>query len=104
MPVPDDFMKLLPQPPSKEAGPLYHLWGFNPQDASITLENNESKHPAQVITPTDMRDKIVHPNALFGYAYPIQGGYRITDEDHRPIDDNFITNEVLKSLRHSATL
>jgi hypothetical protein len=99
MSIPDDFLELLPQVGLGYDGPVYHLWAFDPVTAKVTIEDNESRHPAEGITHEDMRQSVYHPNAVFGYAYRIKGGWRITDEEHRPVTDPYIVNQVLRALR-----
>jgi hypothetical protein len=98
MPIPDDFLDLLPQVGLGYNGPVYHLWAFDPVSGDVKVEENESKHPAQAITHEDMKTLVSHPSAEFGYAYRIKGGWRITDSDHRPVTDPFIVNKLLKTL------
>jgi hypothetical protein len=105
MSIPDDFLQLLPGGDGYH-GPLYVLWVFDPVTARVTLESNDGKHPADHISHPDLagREGIFHPSRVEGYAYHIQNGWRITDSEHRPVEDPFIINEVLKSLRSHATL
>jgi hypothetical protein len=42
-----------------------------------------------------------HPETIHGYAYRIHGGWRITDDEHRPVKDPHVVEKVVKALRSS---
>src|ERR1019366_5104391 len=102
MTIAEDFQSLLPPKQAAEEpyiGPLYWLFSFDPQTAKVVLIHNEDTHPAHHKTHDEIAPEITHPNRVDGYAYKIRGGYRITDIEHRPVDDAFITKRVLTLLR-----
>lgn len=103
MKISKDFADLLP---SRQAtfgdpytGPIYMLWVYDPMTGHVTIEDNEDKHPAQKHTHTDMCPEVIHPSRINGYAYKIVGGYRLTDDDHKTIEDPYVTKAVLKALK-----
>jgi hypothetical protein len=98
MPIPDDFRTVLPQTGLGYDGPVYWLWVFDPMTDSVRVEENESQHPAHAITHNSFREDILHPNAVFGYAYRIKGGWRITDADHKQVRDPHILKLLLREL------
>jgi len=79
--------------------PLYQLWVYNPMDGKVTIEHNEGVHKAYHKTHDDIRPDIMHPGRINGYAYRIKNGYRITDEDDKPVDDPYILKAVLNSIK-----
>lgn len=102
-PVADDFRSLLPK---REAilsepydGPLYWLWTFDPQDGKVVITHNEDRHRAHAVTHQELAPEVTHPERLNGYAYKIRDGYRITTDEHRPVEDPFILKQVLTALK-----
>ena len=59
---------------------LYHKWSFDPNSNEIAIDG----------------DKIGEDN---GYAYRLDGGWRITDIDHKKVEDFYIINKVLEALK-----
>lgn len=84
-----------------ETGPTYWLWVFDPQEDKIILEHNEDRHPARHITHRDLAEHVSHPDRIHGYAYRIHGGWRITEDDHGPVDDPHVKHLVSQAL-HAA--
>lgn len=99
MPIPKDFADLLP---SRQAAgepddrPLYYLWTFDPHEGVVHVDHNESKHPAQHITHDELAPHVKSP--VHGFAYSIQGGWRITDDDHKAVEDPYIIRKVEQAL------
>ena len=59
---------------------IYHRWGYDPHDDSIYINDRD-----------DLDNN--------GYAYRIQGGWRLTDQDHDAVDDPYIVRKVMEALR-----
>jgi hypothetical protein len=101
--IASDFADLLPsrvadnEPPWK--GPLYLLWVFDPQDDKVILEHNDDRPRAEAVTHDDMAVEVTHPSRINGYVYKIKGGWRITDDEHRPLTDPHVKAQVEKALR-----
>ncbi len=100
MPLADDFQSLLPpREASVEDGrPLYTLFVFDPDTGKATIEANDC-HPARAKTHGELCPEVDHPGRIDGYAYKIKRGWRITDDDHKEIEDHFVVAQVLKALR-----
>lgn len=96
-----DFKALLPQTGLNYDGPVYHLWVFHPDEDTVTVHHNQGKHPAEHITHDALKKNEHHPEAIYGYAYRIHKGWRLTDEEHRPITDPHVVEKVVKALRES---
>lgn len=59
---------------------IYHRWGYDPRDDSVHInERNDFD--------------------LNGYAYRIDGGWRLTDEEHDAVDDPYIVRKVMEALK-----
>lgn len=100
MEPPKEFLELLPkQSINVPEGPVYWLWVFDPQTGRVTIDHNEDRSRADAITHAELSGHVTHPNKVCGYAYKIQNGFRITDIDHRPVEDPFITNNVIAAIK-----
>lgn len=97
-----DFLDLFPKPEGGPSGPVYWLWVFNPVNGVTLAKNNQDAPRADTITHSDLAEEVDHPDRLHGYAYPIRGGYRLTDWDHRPVGDPFIVKSVLAAINEKA--
>lgn len=101
--ISEDFKSLLP-PREAETdevwkGPVYVLWVFDPMEDTVHIDHNKGRHRALTVTHSDMNPEIVHPGRLNGFAYRIKGGWRITTDEHKALDDPHIDKQVLKALR-----
>ena len=80
-------------------GPLYWVWVFDPQDAEVELYNEED-HPLDTPGHSELAAKHPHPERLHGYAYRIVNGWRITDWEHKALEDPFVVGKVQEALKH----
>lgn len=99
--IPEEFKKLLPKVGAEvETGlPIYFLWIFDPQKDETILEHNEGRHTAEHVDHQELARRVPHPERVHGYAYKIKDGWRITDWEHRPVDDPHIQSSVRRALR-----
>lgn len=95
--IPEEFSRLLPKVAGLN-GPMYHLWVFNPEDGSVLIETPEDKKRVEQRYHAELAEDVPHPDRVHGYAYVIRGGWRITDWEHRPIEDPYIRNTVARAL------
>ena len=92
----------MPQPLpeiEEDTRPIYYLWAYNPQDASVVITHNEDSPESKAVTHDELAPENKHPGRLNGYAYSIKGGYRITDEDGHKIEDPFVIEQIRKAIR-----
>lgn len=101
MGIPESFQVLLPPHLAGERDdtPTYYLWVFDPHEDKVHLEHNEGRHPAHRIDHSDLAERVPHPERIHGYAYPIQGGYRITTWEHRPVEEPHVRKLVELALK-----
>lgn len=99
--IPKSFTELLPKVAhgDEDLDPLYYLWVYDPDEDKAHVVHNEGRHRADYIDHEELGRKVVHPERVHGYAYPIGGGFRITDWDHRPVDDPHIAEVVRRVLK-----
>lgn len=83
---------------AKADGPFYYLWVFDPQEDKIIVEHNESRPPHEHIDHGHLAERVPHPARVHGYAYRIRGGWRISDDNHRPVDDPHVKALVKSAL------
>lgn len=81
--------------------PFYYLWLYDPHTDQVILEHNEDRKPAYWVTHREMIHKFPSHDTILGYAYDIKGGWRITDWDHKKIDDPHILKEIREVLHHA---
>ena len=78
--------------------PIYYRWVFSPKDGQVALGHNDETHPAFVPYHRDIADLVGKANLQHGYAYRIHGGWRLTDEEHKPVRDNYVVAQVVRAL------
>lgn len=79
--------------------PLYYRWIFSPHKG-VTVGTNQDDHPALVKYHPALSGEINDTDLVHGYAAPIGGGWRITDLEHRPVEDPYIVQQVVRRLNH----
>lgn len=98
--VPEDFRSLFPKVAGEpDLRPLYYLWVFDPVEDKVYVEHNEGRHRADHIDHGKLAERVPHPDRIHGYAYQIKDGWRITDWEHRPVDDPHVKELVRRALR-----
>lgn len=73
--------------------PVYYRWTFSPR-TGVSLGHNEGDLDAFVQYregSSDSDDK--------GYAYRIGNGWRLTDWEHRPVEDPYVVSQVVRKLQ-----
>jgi hypothetical protein len=97
--LPHDFTNLFPKEAAESNhGPVYFLWCFDPFNDKVIIEHNDWRDNAQHIDHRDLAEKVPHPERVHGYAYRLKNGWRITDWEHRPVDDSHIFHLVHEGL------
>lgn len=99
--IPSDFRRLLPKTGAEAESadePIYHLWVYDPSTDKVHLEHNRDRHAAEHVDHSHLGLLVTHPDRVHGYAYRIRGGFRITDWEHRPVDDPHILRQVKHAL------
>lgn len=112
--IAEDLKKLLPFPhlAGEEDAPAKDeefLWVYEPpahegHPGKVHLENAKTDHPADFPTHGNMATEVTHPDRKEGYAYAIQGGWRLTTSDHKKVVDPYIKKLILTALRGESPL
>lgn len=99
--IPEDFKSLLPKHAEHKVDdrPLSYLWVYDPLKSEIHLVNGRGEHPADFPLHREIAPHVNHKDRLDGYAFRIEGGWRIMDDHHRKLDDPFIIKKIREALR-----
>ena len=62
---------------------IYRRWGYDPYDDTVYINDRKDLDQS-------------------GYAYRIDGGWRLTDEEHDAVNDPYIIKKVMEALRGGA--
>jgi hypothetical protein len=73
--------------------PVYYRWSFDPK-VGVALSHNEGKIDALM----NYRDGST-ADSVDGYAYRIGNGWRLTDREHRPVEDPYVVSQVVRKLQ-----
>jgi len=96
--IPEDIQQFFKVAEVESGLPPYYLWVFDPTTGKVITEHNEGVDPLSVHTHEDLARLVSHPSRIHGYAYRIKGGWRITDWEHKPVNDPYVVREVVNSL------
>lgn len=100
--VAPDFKKFLPPRVSvaeEDDRPIYYLWTFDPVTTKVHMDHNEDRHPAHALTHSTLAPEVTHPDTVHGFAYSIEGGWRITNDEHKEVKDPYVVRKVMDKLR-----
>lgn len=99
----ENFRKLREQKGKSNVKPLYYRWTFKPSDGSVDLWHYGENDRANSELHLDRAARDQETDPVFGYAYRIKGGWRITDWEHRPVD-RFIKHQVSLAIERKEAL
>jgi hypothetical protein len=103
MPIHPDLKELLPKRRLYDRDSLepdHYLWTYDPSDAKVYVGHDRGRHPAHYLTHETLAPNVKHEGAIHGYAYPIEGGFRVTDWDHDEVKDPFVVKRIVGALRN----
>lgn len=75
-----------------------YLWKYDPVENEVHIEPGEADHPADFPTFETMAQHVHHPDKMQGYAFPIEDGYRITDDMGKKVEDPYIIKQIVLAL------
>lgn len=93
-PNPDQLSLFESKAKTSAIAPVYYRWSFGPK-TGVTLSHNESKIDALM----NYRDGATS-DSVDGYAYRIGNGWRLTDQEHRPVEDPYVVSQVVRKLQN----
>ena len=98
-PLPDHLRQGVFSKIASRNPPLYYRFVLHPDTGQVELGANTDDHPALVPYHEELAGKVNRPNLIHGYAYRLNGGWRLTDWEHKPLEDHFVASRVLLALR-----
>lgn len=78
--------------------PIYYRWVFTP--SGVELSHNDDEHPANLQYHQDLGSEVNEQNMVHGYAYRIHNGWRLTDWEHKPIEDPYVQKSVVDAINN----
>lgn len=99
--APSEFVSLLPRRTAVQADdrPYMWLWVYDPESGQATVDHSEDKPAAHFLSHKTFARHIHHPDQVRGYANPIQGGWRIMDDEGKKVEDPYIIRQIQVALR-----
>ena len=85
--------------------PFYYLWAYDSHHERVILEHNDDRPKNEEVTHSNILDDLPNdPDNELGYAYRIDGGWRITNDEHDPVEDPFIVDKIKKRIQEVESL
>lgn len=78
--------------------PTYLLWVYDPSKGRLYIDHNEGKRPAHHVTHDELAPHANQTRCVRGFAYSIESGWRITDDEHDQVEDRNAVGGVLPAL------
>lgn len=77
---------------------IYYRWVYSPTTGDVTISHNHEGHPTDIHFHSDMAEDRPESDLLYGYAYRLDNGWKVTDHDHREVDDPNIVYQVVRQI------
>lgn len=89
--------------------PIYYRWAYSPSTGEVSLSHNHEGHPADIEFHSQMAEHRQESDLVFGYAYRLDNGWKVTNAKHGPENDVHIRVTVEKAIEnnehpHTATV
>lgn len=78
--------------------PIYFRWTYSPSTGDVTLSHNHEGHPADIKFHSQMASERSEGDLMFGYAYRLDNGWKVTNDKHQPEEDVHIRVAVEKAI------
>lgn len=66
---------------------VYYRWVYSPSTGDVTLAHNHEGHPAMIRFHADLANARPEKDIEAGYAFKLDNGFKVTDQDFKPVDD-----------------
>ena len=70
-----------------EGNVIYYRWAYSPTSGDVTLSHNHEGHPADIRYHSQMAAERPEKDIEVGYAFKLENGWKVTDQDFKPVDD-----------------
>jgi hypothetical protein len=67
--------------------PIYYRWCYSPSTGDVTLSHNHEAGPADIRFHSQMAEERPEHDVEVGYAFKMDNGWNVTDQDFKPVDD-----------------
>jgi hypothetical protein len=80
---------------------IYYRWVFSPSTGDVSLSHNHEGHPADIVFHEELAEDRPEHDLQGGFATRAVGGWKVTDEDHKPITEPFTKRKVIEAIEHA---
>lgn len=80
---------------------IYYRWVYSPSTGDVTLSHNHEGHPADIRFHDELNGDRDEKDQINGYAYKVDGGWHLTDEDHKPVDDPHMLKVIDEAVQQA---
>lgn len=67
--------------------PVYYRWAYSPSTGDVTLSHDYEAGPADIRFHGQMADERSEGDLEVGFAFKMDNGWKVTDQDFKPVDD-----------------
>ena len=78
--------------------PMFYVWCFSPRSGEVSFTHALEGHALDNRTLGTLANEANDQNAMTGYAAKIERGWRVTDNDGKPLTDPFVKRQVVRAL------
>jgi hypothetical protein len=80
--------------------PVYYRWTYSPSTGEVSLSHNHEGHPADIEFHAQMAEQRQEADLVFGYAYRLDNGWKVTNDKHGPENDVHLRVAVEKAIEN----
>ncbi len=77
---------------------IYYRYVYSPSTGDVTLSHNHEAGPADIRFHSDMAEERPEKDLEAGYAFKLDNGWKVTDDDFKPTDDPHRLMEVENAI------
>lgn len=66
---------------------IYYRFCYSPSTGDVDLSHNHEGHPALVRLHSEMAKDRPEKDVECGYAFKMENGWKVLDQDFKPVDD-----------------
>lgn len=77
---------------------IYYRWTYSPTTGDVTLSHNHEGHPTDIRFHGQMAADRPETDLLYGYAHRLDNGWKVIDDESKPVDDPHIQAAVEKEV------
>lgn len=81
---------------------IYYRWVYSPSTGDVTLAHNHEGHPANIRFHDELNEDRPEADQINGYAYKLDGGWKLTDEEHKPVRDPHMLKVITEEIEKNA--